>query len=324
MNFPLTLPAVQHALAKRLATAGRSDLLDFFDIYSSRVRNFNANQPSIYWMQDLAIDHEAQHLTDDRYLFSAIVFVSHWQQQQFQRRYAMARQKQVVLPNAITLFEPNVLGKWSQPQLGSKENPIRLIYHTTPHRGLELLVPAYDHVCKILTAQGIHLHLDVYSSFSIYGWQQRDEPYLELFDTCRQHPLITYHGAVSNPQVREALHRAHLFVYPSIWPETSCIALIEAMAAGCVCVHSNLAALPETAGGMTVCYPFVPDAIPHAQTFANTLQGVLLNLAAGINRGQRPAMALNAMQRANAIYNWDSRIHEWIGLLNSIKNRLIS
>lgn len=102
---------MKHALAERLAAAGRRDLLDFFDIYSSRVRNFNPDRPSIYWMQDLPRDSEAKHLAEDRYVFSAIVFVSHWQQQQFQQCYPMTRQKQSVLPNAVRIFEPNVLEK---------------------------------------------------------------------------------------------------------------------------------------------------------------------------------------------------------------------
>jgi glycosyltransferase involved in cell wall biosynthesis len=313
---------MKESLAQRLKAAGQANLFEFFDFYPTRVGQFNPNRPSIYWIQDLAVDTNAKHLADDQYVFDTIVFVSHWQQQEFQRRYPMTKQKQSVMPNAIRLFEPNVIQKWNEPGIGSKDRPLRLIYHTTPHRGLELLVPAFDAVWKKSQSQGVHLHLDVYSSFSIYGWEHRDVPYTELFNTCRRHPAITYHGAVPNDEIRDCLRRAHVFAYPSIWPETSCIALIEAMASGCICVHSNLAALPETAGGMTLCYPFVPDHQTHFQIFTQILHAALSNLLSALNQKHRPGMALMAMQRANAIYNWDSRIHEWIGLLSDLKQKI--
>jgi glycosyltransferase involved in cell wall biosynthesis len=310
------------ALADRLLAAGRAHLLDVFDIYSTRVRNFNPTRPSIYWVQDLAVDDETNHLATDRYIFSMIVFVSHWQQQDFQARYPLVKQSQVVLPNAVRLFEPTVLQKWLEPDLGSAQRPIRLVYHTTPHRGLELLVPAFQQAWKAFQQRGIHLHLDVFSSFSIYGWHDRDQQYAGLFDTCRGHPAITYHGAASNDLVRDALRRAHVFAYPCIWSETSCIALIEAMTSGCMCIHSNLAALPETAGGTTICYPHVPDLTTHFQLFTGTLQAVLTGLLADIARKQTPAIVSLCMQRAAAVYNWDKRVGEWIQLLEGVKQSI--
>jgi hypothetical protein len=100
-------------------------------------------------------------------------------------------EKGLVLQNAIIPIEPHEKPKGT----------VNLIYHTTPHRGLELLVP----VVEFLADKGFDFHLDVYSSFNIYGWPSRDEPYLALFDRCKNHPKITYHGYQPNSVIREAL-----------------------------------------------------------------------------------------------------------------------
>ena len=63
----------------------------------------------------------------------------------------------------------------------------------------------------------------------------------------------------------------HIFAYPSIWPETSCIALIEAMSAGLLCVHSAYAALPETSANWTMMYPISEDHQQHCNIFADNL-----------------------------------------------------
>ena len=80
--------------------------------------------------------------------------------------------KSIVLNNAIDPIEP----------LEKPDDKIRLIYHPTPHRGLELLVPVFEALCN----EHNDIELDVYSSFKIYGWEQRDDQYKQLFDRCKE------------------------------------------------------------------------------------------------------------------------------------------
>jgi UDP-glucose:(glucosyl)LPS alpha-1,2-glucosyltransferase len=298
----------------------RPDLLDHFDFYPSRVREFDPNRQSIYILHDLPGDPESEHLRRDKgERFDAMVFVSDWQHQQYMQAYGLGGENCYVLRNAIEPFPEEAFDKWNSwtTPIGSQDNPIRLIYHTTPHRGLEILLPVFQSIQPKLLSQGIYVTLDVYSSFSIYGWTERDQPYSTLFSQCREHPAITYHGAVSNDEVREALTKAHVFAFPSIWPETSCIALIEAMSAGCVAVHSNLAALPETSGGLTVGYRYIRDKSYHAGRFKGMLENVCIDIHKYQGDGFPIAMA---RERANQLYGWKHRISEWVSLLESLKN----
>ena len=124
---------IKEALIKRLDP----DLASQFNIIHSRVREIDPNKKNILVLHDLFGDPEAQHLKDpeSRRRFSKLVFVSNWQFQQYNLALGVPYSDSIVLKNAI---EPiNDVEK-------STDGPIRLIYHTTPHRGLELLVPAYE------------------------------------------------------------------------------------------------------------------------------------------------------------------------------------
>ncbi len=318
----------------------RDDLLEHFDFHASRVRDFDECRPSILLMHDLPGDPESEHLRKDKGArFEHMVFVSNWQFQQYQTHYGLTGENCSVIQNAIELFDDadgllikkgfvqpsKTLGSWGLPQESrfkddfklsgfDAEHPIRLIYHTTPHRGLEILVPVFEELYNELLDHDIHITLDVFSGFGVYGWNERDAPYEPLFMSCRKHPAITYHGAQDNMTVRRALERSHIFAFPSIWPETSCLALIEAMASGTHVVHSNLAALPETAAGCTTIYPFITDRDVHAGVFYDALKQAIERY-----RYLGLSVTASAQRSSSRIHDVETYIKQWITLLDSLK-----
>ncbi len=237
--------------------------------------------------------------------FDKHVFVSHIQQLLFVQRNELAYDESVVIRNAIVPIQNH-----KKPSDGA----INLIYHTTPHRGLELLVPSFIEIVK--KNPNLKLHLDVYSSFNAYGWSNRDVPYEPLFELCKNNPNITYHGYQPNDVVRKALEKAHIFAYPNIWPETSCIAAIEAMSAGCLVVCPMHEGLIETVGDMGITYSYTEDYQNHINKFANILNQVVNKF----NDGVFLPLTLKAKNHINAYYSWDVRIPDWINLYESVIN----
>jgi glycosyltransferase involved in cell wall biosynthesis len=128
---------------------------------------------------------------------------------------------------------------------------------------------------KLYEEFGDDIELKVFSSFGLYGWPQRDKPFEELFKALEDHPGVDYNKAVDNATVRRELASAHIFAYPSIWQETSCLCLIEAMSAGLTPVHSSLAALPETSMGLSVMYDYKEDLNLHANIFYAMLRNTI-------------------------------------------------
>ena len=286
--------------------------LDEYQIICSRVREIDSNKKQILWLHDTADDPESFHLAakHNHSKWHKMVFVSNYQFQTYHQKFGITYDRSVVIRNAIEPFNfPLTDGLIVKPD-ANKE--LRLIYHTTPHRGLELLAPAFD----LLTKHHENLHLDVFSSFSIYGWQQRDEQYKEIFDFLKAHPNVTYHGAQPNSVVRSYLEKAHIFAYPSIWPETSCIAAIEAAAAGCIVLSSDYAALPETLLNKAIQYRFNEDKLGHLNTFVSTLDNLIKTYRS--NQENTIRYASNQYHEFNDFYSWDRRILEWNRLLNVV------
>lgn len=279
-----------------------ASFLDNFQIVLSRVRDIHPDRHVIYWVHDLPGDPETAHLQEksSRDRFKKIVFCGQWQ--------AQAYRSVLGVPfNNTTVIETGIYPVEYKPKA---TNEVRLIYTSTPQRGLELLYPVF----KALTEKYDNIHLDVFSSFKIYGWAESDKQFEALFNNLKAHPKITYHGFQPNEVVREYLQRAHILAYPSIWMECNSQSLIEAMSAGCLCVHPNLGGLTDTAGGLTMMYDFDEDHNIHANRFA----GVLSHAIEQVNNSHVQNYMGFVKTYADHRYNWQNIFPKWDVLLNSI------
>jgi UDP-glucose:(glucosyl)LPS alpha-1,2-glucosyltransferase len=260
----------------------------------SRPTDIDPEKRPVLWIQDMPGDVEFLADPKERRNYSGIVMVSAWQQFVFNVNMGIPFQEMTVLKNAI---EP--IPAHDKPL----DETINLIYHPTPHRGLGILVPVFIELCKKYD----NLHLDVFSNFDIYGWSNLNEQFEELYQQCREHPNITYHGSQPHEVVREALQKAHIFAYPCIWRETSCMSAMEAMSARCLTVAPNYGALPETLANFNIAYNWTEDFQQHASIFSQALSYAIENI-------NDPGVQQHLdMQKAYAdkFYDWETRIKEW-------------
>lgn len=290
-----------------LTMLGEEFLADF-QIIPSRVRELDEEKIRILWCHDLPEDHENRHLLNGGWVkFHKIVFVSNWQQQRYIERYNIPWSKTTVLQNAIQLID---MGNVTKPT-----DKINFIYHTTPHRGLNLLIPVFTKLAEDYP----NIHLDVYSSFGIYGWKERDEPFKQLFEAIEAHPNMTYHGYKPHDEIVEALKKSHIFAYPNTWVETSCISLIEAMNAKNICIHPNFGALYETASNWTVMYDWQDNQIDHINRF----YGVCKSVLDAIKDNPDVLLGKTTGQKAytDMVYSWDYRKEQWKALLDGLRDQ---
>lgn len=291
-------------LQQRLYNTVSSELLGKFQIWFSRFReqDYDPSKLQIFYAHDLPLDPESALLANGGWKrFHKLVFVSNWQMNLYQIQYQIPPSRCEVMLNSITPIEV--------PEVKPAEK-IKIGYWSTPHRGLNILIPVFSY----LSQKYDNIELDVFSSFKLYGWDQRDEPYQELFEQCIAHPRINYHGSVDNDVIRKYAADAHIFAYPSIWPETSCLCLMEAMSARMACVHPNYGALFETAANWTAMYQFDEDLNNHAMKFQAALESAIL-------AHEHPTIQSRLKSQkayADVFYNWSVRASEWEMLLQQI------
>lgn len=292
-------------MARRLESSIDPDLLSNFQIVPSRLRGSSELDPArlrVLWLHDLPGDPESDKLlTNEGWRrFHRIVCVSNWQLQAYVARYRIPWSKCAVIQNAI---EPIAFER-------KTEGPVSIVYTSTPHRGLEILVAAYE---KLRETRDVTL--DVFSSFSLYGWDDRDEHFRPVFEKLESLPGATWHRSQPNAVVRDFLRdRAEIFAYPSVWQETSCLCLMEAMSAGLTCVHPNLGALYETAANMTSMYQFQEDPSRHA----SVLYSILDHHIGTVRTDESAARALGVKSYADAFYDWNERSKQWTVFLRSL------
>ena len=251
---------------------------------------------NILWMHHFVNQKEAQNLNSKDFVdkLDWIVFNSNWNFEKHQYQFKIPENKSIVIRNAIEKINPDEKPK----------DKISLIYHTTPWRGLKHLL----NVFKNLNLENVELN--VCSSTIIYGKKFDNaigKSYESLFDECKNTKNVNYLGFQENKNIHTLLKKMHIFAYPSIWHETSCIAAIEAMAAGCEVVTTNLGALYETCSPFGKFINFDRNLNNLEKKYSNMLSNSIKNYWSEENQNK-----LKLQEKSiNLLYSWEARSLEW-------------
>ncbi len=237
-------------------------------------------------------------------MWDAFIFVSRWQREDFIRRFRLPRHRCHILRNApAPCF--SALFPADADIMAAKPWPPVLAYTSTPFRGLDVLLAAMPRIRAALPGTVLR----VYSSLETYQVPLARDPYASLYDQCRRTEGVVYIGGMAQPALAAGLRDVTALAYPNRFAETSCISVMEAMAAGCLVVSSRLGALTETAAGFARLLPVLADPADHAARFADALVDELCcrrNDPASTARHLRAQMA-----QADAAEGWNRRAAQW-------------
>ena len=259
---------------------------------------------NVLWMHHFVNQKEAQNLGSKDFIdkIDWIVFNSNWNFEKHVYQFKIPESKSIVIRNAIE-------------KINFEEKPkdkISLIYHTTPWRGLVLLLKVF----KNLNLENVELN--ICSSTKIYGKKFDSvlgKNYEDIFNECKKTKHVNYFGFLENKKTIELLKKMHIFAYPSIWPETSCIAAIESMAAGCETITTNLGALYETCSPFGVFINFDRNFDNLEKKYSKVLIHGIKNYWSDKNQN----MLKLQRETINETYSWDVRSLEWKNFFDEIR-----
>jgi len=253
----------------------------------------------ILWIQDNCYVDFLQSEHIDQLGIDKIFAVSYWQCENWKQYFQLTDDQFYITRNGVdlSLFRP---GK-------QRRNPFKLVFLSRPERGLELMLTLFREIRKKIP----EAELFIYS----YQFEEQSELMRQYADKARQ-PGVILRGSLSRKELARELQSARLMVYPTTHLETSCMAAIEALAAGVPVISSQLGAIPETVnhGETGILVPGEPNSNDFNQAFVKAV----IDLLTDDEKWQR--LSKNARQRAKRFYSWKKIATEWQGEID----RLIS
>ena len=197
------------------------------------------DQPNVApWFKD-----KANHSKYDWYVFN-----SHWTYEKFRYFFDVPDTRCLVIKNGIDYDELKLKTDFTY------KTPLKLIYFSTPWRGLDVLLDAMQ-----LLEKDEDITLDVYSSTIIYGdgfHRDNDKKFHKLYDQADLSKNVYNKGYCRHDELVGLLKNYHVGVHPSTFEETFCISAMEALASGCMLITTDLGALPETCAEFPIYMPY--------------------------------------------------------------------
>ena len=140
--------------------------------------------------------------------------------------------------------------------------------------------------------------------------------FIPLVKYMEQLSNVNYIGYKPNEYIKQNLKDYRLFVYPSIWEETSCISLLESMSAGLYCITTNFGAIYETGAEFPMYIPYSNDYKNLARKFAAAIESSVDMLHDSSIQDH-----LKMQQKyVNKFYNWEVKGQAWTRFLRGAIN----
>jgi glycosyltransferase involved in cell wall biosynthesis len=282
--------------------------------HASLVRDkLRDDAPLILWQHHLPV---VRHLSRDtsihgldtphRDRLDAVVFVSEWQRRLYEEQYPLQAIGRHVIRNAVA---PAFLAldDGDDALFERKASQLEVAFVSSHERGLGTLLGLWRSVVPCVP----QAQLAVYFARTP-GLDDRSGEYDRFTAGEPIAPNVVYRGGLPHGELCRHLGGTAVIAYPTRFEETSCIALLEGLAAGCRVVCTDRGALPESMAGYARMVQASENEAELAQRFLPALIDELRRWQAG-DPGLRRQLA--HQRRVFRACDWRARALEWESLI---------
>ena len=203
------------------------------------------------WLQDISSRFKEQYTKDFTSSLNGVFVLSHFHAEHGLPRHLLTTKiapktapktasKTRSKTRSKTTITPNGLDARYYVENGSNSNS-HFIYASAPNRGLREVLLAWHIIRKHVPNAILSVYYGFTNSFMKYGKStipQFDIWYTEMLELLKQEG-VTYYGMVNHHVLANAYAEAGFYLYPTIFPETGCVALMKAMALGAIPITSR-------------------------------------------------------------------------------------
>jgi len=199
----------------------------------------------------------------------------------------------------------------------AERSPFSCVYMSSPDRGLDVVLNRWPEIREKYPLAILHV---CYGFNKGYLAMEQQIPHLTdykmaiLNEMKRLAPLgVVNHGRVSHMKIADLLLGSSYWLYPTTFPEISCISAMKTQAAGCWPICSNYGALKETVKyGDMLDIVIKPNLFGEYDEKAEKLwfDTVMSRMEKGVEEAKIKEMS----DWAKKNYPWKSVAEEWHGL----------
>lgn len=204
-----------------------------------------------------------------------------WHANEYRNKYLQLKDKMHIINNGLNTYLFPIV---------NKKQTNKFIYTSRTERGLTILLDLWPKILELLP--DAQLVISTYTKFPLNLEEDKVKVIIDKYDS------IKHLGQLNTEQLYSEMSSAEFWLYPSIYPETSCITALEMLMSEVICLY----------------YPYAGLTCTMKEYGIQIERGNEIDKLINLTISEKNDLRVNGKRYAESC-SWKSRADEWSELL---------